>query len=90
MHLVDIGLRRLILTSSFGSNFITMFIHARLKTYLAAVLPLIPRPHVRQHVVHGVPNVRQTVDIRNSSGNVGVLFSHDIYYITSLVKERAR
>jgi len=30
--------------------------------------------------------VRQTVDIRNSSGNVGVLFSHDIYYITTLAK----
>ena len=90
MHLINVGLRRLILTSSLSGNFIPMFIHARLETYLAAVLPLIPRPHVRQHIIHSMPNVRQTVDIRNSGSDIGVLFSHDIYYITSLVKERAR
>ena len=50
-----------------------------------SILSLIARPHIRQHIVHGMPNVRQTVDIKNSSSDVGVLFSHDIYYITSLV-----
>jgi len=86
MHLVDIGLWCLILAGSLGSNFIAMLIHARLETYFTTILPLIARPHIRQHIVHGVPNVRQTVDIRNSSSDIGVLFSHDIYYITPLAK----
>jgi len=47
MHLIDIGLRCLVLTCSLSSDLITMFIHARLETHLAAVLPLIPRPHIR-------------------------------------------
>ena len=76
VHLVNIGLWCLVLTGSLGSNFIAMLIHARLETHLAAVLPLIARPHVRQHIVHGVPDVRQTVDIRNSGSDVGMLFSH--------------
>ena len=47
VHLINIGLRRLVLTDSLGSNFIAMFIHARLETYFTTILPLIPRPYIR-------------------------------------------
>ena len=47
MHLINVGLRCLILTGGLGSNFIAVFIHARLETHLATVLSLVPRPHIR-------------------------------------------
>ena len=83
MRLVDVFLRCLILTGSFGSNFIAMLIHASLKTNFMPVLSGITRPHVCQHIIHSMPNVWQAVYVRNSGSDVGVFLSHDIYYITT-------
>ena len=41
-----------------------------------AILLLIARPDIGQEIVERIANMRLTVDIRNSSGDVGVLFGH--------------
>ena len=41
-----------------------------------AILLLIACPDIGQEIVERIANMRLTVDIRNSSGDVGVLFGH--------------
>ena len=76
IHAVHIALRVEPIRLSLGSDFITVFIRANLEAYLMAILLLIARPDIGQEIVERIANMRLTVDIRNSSGDVGVLFGH--------------
>ena len=76
IHAVHIALWVEPIRLSLGSNFITVFVCANLEAYLVAILLLIARPDIGQKIVERIANMRLTVDIRNSSGDVGVLFGH--------------
>ena len=54
----------------FGSDFVAMFVDARLKTHGAAILFLVARPDIGERIIKRVADVRRAVDVWNCSGDV--------------------
>ena len=76
IHAVYIALWVEPIRLSLSSDFIAVFVRTNLEAYLVAILLLIARPDIGQEIVERIANMRLTVDIRNSSGDVGMLFGH--------------
>ncbi len=69
-RLVHKRLRCYTVLGGFHGIFVAMFVSAYLIANFLAVDPMIPRPNVRQQIVHSMPNMRCAVDIGNSGRNI--------------------
>ncbi|MNR48887.1 hypothetical protein D3C85_1681770 [compost metagenome] len=70
IHTIRVCLGVEAIFSSFGSNFITMFIGTDLKTHIMPVLLLVARPNISKKIIECIANMRRAVNVRNGGRDV--------------------
>ena len=72
--LINISLRLQASIARFNGDFVAMFVSPYLKLHLITQLTLVTRPNIRNQIIHGIANVRASVNVRNSGSDVKFRF----------------